>query len=267
MATVEVSTWAELAEALNRAEDTDIYIAKDIDLNNELPEGISTSFGNGSYKKTIYGNGHSVINIRCTADTTQVFKGGSTNRLKVYNTKLLNCSISGNQSYLAAYTDFYDSIILTDVVMGSYSIGPAVVFSGTFTRCGVTINGYNYVKVTLNGTSTATQTFTDCNVKLIGTFAFCYFNLQNSWLTGSFESDNSYDVVFNNSFGSFINAAIKTNKKITATSAALTVINTDLLDDFVVSALPTTLTQCTTEEIISAPFLRYDKNFPIGVDS
>ena len=56
MATVEVSTWAELVSAISNVpttEDTIIKITADIDLNDTNPEGVTNSFNSGWFTRTL----------------------------------------------------------------------------------------------------------------------------------------------------------------------------------------------------------------------
>lgn len=74
MATIEVSTWAELASAIRSAASNDtIQLTADIDCNNEIPEGVSS---------TIQPTNSSTRNITITGEYTD---GGVTKRHEIKN--------------------------------------------------------------------------------------------------------------------------------------------------------------------------------------
>lgn len=76
MATKEVSSWDEIAEALNGFATGDIIkLTADIDLNSEYPSGVSScSFEQSGYEGasvTIDGNGHKILNLRTNISSPQ----------------------------------------------------------------------------------------------------------------------------------------------------------------------------------------------------
>lgn len=263
MATIEVRTWAELTAALNSAEDADIYMMNDIDLNDELPEGITNPIINQvRYNKVLNGNGHTIKNIHSDKGIN-VFYG-------YYNKKPAFNNVNFHNVYLTNSSRLFEAIELSGCNISADLVDSYLSYTqsySSFTRCGITVNGYG--KAFLNNSSASTNTkqvFTDCNIKINGTVTGLCADLQNSYLSGDFEITGTKTINLFSSSLSVINAKINSAVGIGGgTNINLLLINTDNLILPEGTSLPSTVVPCTTEELKSAQALR-DKSFPIGVD-
>lgn len=274
MADVNVTTWAELTAALNSAEDTDIYLMNDIDLNDELPEGVTVgNLGNVSRCiKTLNGNGHTLKNLRVVGNgsgTWYLFRGYSSSyKMTIDNINFLNVYLAGNNTeprFFYGNEIIRNSIINIDADQGSFADA-----GDTFYHCAINFTSNN----SKNKFSTASNTnrgayFENCNIKLEGTMYPVFAVLNDTYLSGNYgiDASNNYSGGFSGSNRSIINVSTTLPKRLLAINANAVLINMDNItvngDDE--SFIPDTLIRCTTEELKNAQALR-DKGFPIGVD-
>lgn len=260
---VNVTTWAELSNALNSKEDTDIYLMNDIDLNDELPEGVTAELGYVRYKKNIYGENHTIKNVHSDKGISIFNAYSSSYVMSINDVNLINVYLT-NSSKLSNYVTFNNCIMTAELVDSFLFLSQT---HGVCNKCGITVTGYESSSLSYQiNSNLGAMKFEDCNIELNGSLAGGYLTLKNSYLSGSFEKIGSEPFGFGSSSLSIINADIKSDVAVSlANTASSFLVNTDKLAIPEGSSLLSNSILCTTEKLKSAQALR-DKGFPIGVD-
>lgn len=262
MAVVRVTTWLDyesegvtyigLRNAINNAtEATDIYLDANIDLNEELPQGVEpiavSSAIDGNV--TIIGGGKKIKNIK--ANHISVFDGySSAKKLIIQNVIFENAYITNNSIFANNWCYLQECSITIDMVDSAL----ANESSATFTGCGLTLTGYGDARIMDSKTSAGPSPFTNCNIELNGTFSSVIMNLQDSYLSGDFKKtgDSSY-LSFKDSYLSLINATIESSTNLLAASAKFLLVNTD---NITIPSLSENVITCTTSNLQSVSDLR-----------
>lgn len=290
MADVHVTTWDELATAVYAAEDTDIYLDNDIDLNDEYPTGVpETLKRNGSQEIRIFGNNHSIKNIyHCRAAQYEanayVFDGYarsySTYPLFIQDVNFENVVIDYIASLSSSSVPCFANMVTFQHCTISITLQNNKIDSGDYQRntmfgtdntklnqCAVTVRGIGnsttYPSFVLGGQSWFN------NINITGDFSRVDLsNLYYSYVRGDFKQKNTYSnaSVFRIAgVANVINATMNMAKMIDSTGSSMTVINTDNLtypSGQSATDLPATLIQATTSDMHSVSALQ-QLGFPI----
>ena len=252
MATVSVATWEALTTAVNSAtEDTTVELTSDIDMNDELPTGVTTKVRNPSYKVIINGNGHKIKNLYCTIPSSSgglLGSASSSNPMEINNLDFENVYVA-NSAQLCSSVNWYNCSF-------SAQLENSQIGSGKFYYCGLTVTGFG-TSYLAYGSSNATFYF--CNIEVNGEFAnlSCVFN--DTYIKGNCTVGASYVV----GRLAIINATISFTGDVTSYGTTrLVLYNSDTItvpSDKTISAY---FIPCTTAELMSPSALRA-KSFPL----
>lgn len=263
MATVNVSTWAELTAAITGAtENTDINLTSDIDLNVEIEDTheITTTTKGTNYNITIYGNNHKISNIYSKSAISAVFQGYSTSKkLRFEDTTFENVYLSYTTSTstaptLAKNTDLYRCQFSAEIAMSARLFGSDVYLS----QCGGTATGSGEGNAYVNSSQ---NTFEFSNIELYGKWRYVSIALKNSYLGGDFEqigTGTNTGLIFGSSYLATINATIVSDKNPQADNAKLLLANSETWSksDSSTVTFPSTMIPLTTTQLQSRTELR-----------
>ena len=274
MADVHVTTWLDYEEegvthvglqnaVINATETTTIYLDNDIDLNDELPTGVTTALKNTKSNVKIYINGlkqdgsnYKIKNIVSSANI-KVFDGNSnTKQITFYNVDIENAYIYGSANLFSYCIFLYCHISLE-------------AFNATMFYVG---NYFNYSGVYLKGSGTTSNTVSSsdnkpqcyyCNIEAQGNFNKFSLLLNNSYLSGDFKiAGNNANMNFASSYIAVINATVETSTAPTASSAVELLVNSDTFTLPDGASFPATMIPLQTADLRSAQALM-DEAFPI----
>lgn len=248
MATVSVATWAELTTAVNSAtEDTTVELTRDINMNDELPTGVTTRVGGLQYKFIINGNGHKIKNLYSNSISVLNGRGNDyimeINDIDFENAYLTNSAKLGNS---VEWHNCSFSVKLENSQIGEYC---------TYYYCGLAVNGFG--KSYLGRAGNATFYF--CNIEVNGEFAnlSCVFN--DTYIKGNCTAGASYVV----GRLTIINATISFTGDVTSYGTTRFVLyNSDTITVPSDKTISTYFTPCTTAELMSPNALRA-KSYPL----
>lgn len=251
MATVSVATWAELTTAVNSAtEDVTVELTSDIDMNNELPTGVTTRVRNLSYKVIINGNGHKIKNLYCTIPSSSGgLLGGasSSNPMEINNLDFENVYVA-NSARLCFSVNWHNCSF--SVKLENSEIG-----SGKFYYCGLAVTGFGKSYLAYDGHAT----FYFCNIEINGEFAHITGNYYDTYVKGDCTAGQS------SVFGrlAIINATIGFTGDVGSYGTTkLVLYNSDTITVPSGKTIAKFLTPCTTAELMSPNALRA-KSYPL----
>lgn len=275
MADVHVSTWLDYTEdgvthvglqnaVINATETTTIYLDNDIDLNDELPTGVTTSVKNTKTSVKIYINGlkldgsnYKIKNIVSSANIS-VFDGHSSSKQITFNyVDIENAYVSGSAklfnwcvfSYCHVSTEAFNTNIFDTGT--SYFYYSGVYLKGSGTTTGTMYNADNKPR------------FYYCNIEGQGNFTKFALLLNNSYLSGDIKKvAGSGYINFANSYISVINATVETDAAPTAQSAVELLVNSDTFTLPEGASFPDTMIPLQTADLKSVQALR-NVAFPI----
>lgn len=251
MATVNVSTWADLVAELNAAEDSVITLIDNI----TAPDLVTSRIGNASYAKTVNGNGYKIKNVATNSALAGLFLGGSSTSKHInFNNVDFDEIYITNSTRLFSYCDIIDCYISGDLVDSSLNDSET-----SYTRCGIKLSGYGNARIRYGSGSTE---FNFCNIELHGVFSNAYMKLQNSYLSGDFEitGTSSGSLSFNNSYISVINAEITCSANVfSATDSKFLLVNSELITG---TTLGSVAIPVSTADLLSPSTLRSAYSFP-----
>lgn len=263
MAEVNVDSWDGIVIALTTGtEDTTINLTKDIDLNDEYPEGITRVEAN-QHNYTINGNGYAIRNLlRSDTSRNGVICGKTTSCwITFINVNLENWTVeasgtSGAHGYTFQYVALYNSDISIKLIGDeNLTINSSTKFL-RMSECAVRVDGHiglpnNYPP------SVAFETYVDtCHITLIGKFYQVILRANRCFIDGEFEvyvSNYSDQINFNYSYLTVITATINTNQNITNSYGSQCVIDTSVITT--TGTISSNFIQCNTEQIKSPEYL------------
>ena len=251
MATVNVSTWADLVAELNAAEESVITLIDNI----TAPDLVTSRIGNASYAKTVNGNGYKIKNVATNSALACLFLGGSS------ASKNINFNyVDFDEIYITNNARLFSYCVLTYCYVSGDLVDSSLNDSGTsYTRCGIKLSGYGNARIRY---SSNLNEFNFCNIELHGVFSNARMELQNSYLSGDFEiTDTSSGALsFNNSYISVINANIKCNADVfSASSSKLLLVNSELITG---TTLGSVAIPVSTADLLSPSTLRSTYSYP-----
>lgn len=263
MAEVNVSTWDEIVAVLTTGtEDTTINLTKDIDLNDEYPEGITRVAAN-QHNYTINGNGYAIRNALLPDNSgSGMICGGSNRTITFVNIKLENWTAenkrggSGYNNYVFLRVAFYHSDI-TIKLIGNENLAIKTSTPEYFriSECAVRVEGH--VGLGDIGAACAFEVPVDsCHFTLLGTFSQVILQASRSLIDGEFEvyySNYSDRCNFNKSYLTVITAKIDTNQNISNSNGAKCAIDTSVITT--TGTISSNFIQCNTEQIKSPEYL------------
>lgn len=246
MATVSVATWAELTTAVNSAtEDTTVEITSNIDMNEELPTGVTTDVGVLSYKIIINGNGHKIKNLY--SNSVRVFHGSSTYAMEINDVDFENAYLT-NSAKLGTSMEWHNCSF-------SARLENSEIGSGKFYYCGIAVNGFGKSYLGYDGNAT----FYFCNIEINGEFAHITGNYYDTYVKGDCTAGQS------SVFGrlAIINATIGFTSDVGSYGTTkLVLYNSDTITVPSGKTIAKFLTPCTTAELMSPNALRA-KSYPL----
>ena len=250
MATTNVTTWAELTTAINSAtEDTTVELTSDIDMNEELPTGVTTRVGGLQYKFIINGRGHKIKNLY--SNSILVFYGRDY-VMEINDIDFENVYLT-NSAQFGLNVELYNCSLSAKLENSRIGAGNA---DCTFHYCGLVVTGFGTTSYLGYG---GYVTFYFCNIEINGEFANISGNYYDTYVKGDCTAGRS------GVYGrlAIINAAIDftgdvgsygTTKLVLYNSDTITVPSDKTIAKF--------LTPCTTAELMSPNALRA-KSFPL----
>ena len=249
MVTVNVSTWSELANAINNAmEDRTVELTRDIDMNEELPTG-ATKVGGGNFMFTINGNGHKIKNIYFTvpSNSGSLFSGRSNYIMKINNLDFENVYLA-NSSRFGANVELHNCSL--SIKLENSQIGDC-----TFYYCGLAVNGFGTSYLSYDRKAY----FYFCNVELNGEFKHISGSYNDTYVKGNCTAGQS--VVYGRL--AIINATIAFTGNFNYDGVAqLILYNSETTTVPSGSTISEKLIPCTTAELMSPSALRA-KSFPM----
>lgn len=231
MADVQVSNWGQLVDAITSTatENKEIYLTDNIDMNEQLPTGVTTSVKrpSNSYVYTVHGNGKKISKLFCRSNIV-VFEGSSNAKRLIFDNVIFDdflIEYAGSNTALTKYATFNNCTISCTLVDCSFR-STSVVFH----NCGITITGRGTGSASISGSSS--DEFENCNIKLLGEFKDIAMSLRNSYLGGEFRqvgaSTSTTSFAFGDSFCSMIDADIQADRLPTESSGiTLLLVNSD----------------------------------------
>ena len=248
MATVSVATWVELTNAINgAAEDTTVELTSDIDMNEELPTGVTTRVGGLQYKFIINGNGHKIKNIH--SNSIRVFYGrsGTAYVMEINNVDFENVYLT-NSAHFGTNVELHNCSL--SVKLENSQIGDC-----TFYYCGLAVTGFGTSYLSYNRKAY----FYFCNVELNGEFKHISGSYNDSYVKGNCTAGTT--VVYGRL--TIINATIGFTGDFNYDGMAqLILYNSDTIIVPSGSTISTKLIPRTTAELMSPNALRA-KSFPM----
>ena len=231
MADVPVSNWEQLVDAITSTatEAKEIYLTDNIDMNEQLPTGVTTSVKhpNNSYVYTVHGNGKKISKLFCRSNIVVFDSYNSAKRLVFDNVIFDDFLIeyAGSITSLFGHATFNNCTISCTLVDCSFRASSVV-----FHNCGITITGRGTGKASIP--VSASDEFEDCNIKLLGSFRDVAMSLRNSYLGGEFRqvgsSTSTISFAFGDSFCSMIDADIQADRLPSESSGiTLLLVNSD----------------------------------------
>lgn len=247
MATVSVATWAELTTAVNSAtEDTTVELTRDIDMNEELPTGVTTTVGGLSYKFIINGNGHKIKNLYANS-INGVLHGRTGYIMEINNLDFENAYLT-NSTKLGYSVEFHNCLL-------SVKLENSEIAQGTFYYCGLAVNGFGKSYLGYSGNAT----FYFCNIEVNGEFANLSGTYNDTYVKGDCTAGQS--AVYGRL--AIINATIAFTGNVGSYGTTrLILYNSDTITVPSDKTISTFLTPCTTAELMSPNALRA-KSFPL----
>ena len=251
MATVSVATWVELTTAINSAtEDTTVELTSDIDMNDELPTGVTIRVRNLSYKVIINGNGHKIKNLYSTIPSSSggVLGGASSsNPMEINNLDFENVYLT-NSAQLCYSVEWHNCSL--SVKLENSQIGDC-----TFYYCGLAVTGFGTSYLSNNGKAY----FYFCNMEINGEFANISVSYNDTYVKGNCIAGASYVT----GRLAIINATISFTGDVTSYGTTrLVLYNSETITVPSGKTISTFLTPCTTAELMSPNGLRA-KSFPL----
>ncbi len=173
MATVSVATWAELTNAINSAtEDTTVELTSDIDMNEELPTGVTTAVGGLSYKFIINGNGHKIKNLYANS-INGVLHGRTGYIMEINDVDIENAYLT-NSARLCYNAEWHNCLL--SIKLENSQIGDC-----TFYYCGLAVTGFGTSYLSYNRKAY----FYFCNVELNGEFKHISGSYNDTYVKGN----------------------------------------------------------------------------------
>lgn len=245
MATVSVATWAELTNAVNSAtEDTTVELTSDIDMNEELPTGVTTRVGGLSYKFIINGNGHKIKNLY--SNSILVFYGR--------NYAMEINDIDFENAYLVNSSRFGSNVELHNCSL-SIKLENSQIGDCTYYYCGLAVTGFGKSYLGYNRNAT----FYFCNIELNGEFTHISGTYNDTYVKGNCTAGQS--AIYGRL--AIINATIAFTGDVGSYGTTrLILYNSDTITVPSDKTISTFLTPCTTAELMSPSALRA-KSFPL----
>lgn len=250
MATVSVATWAELTNAVNSAtEDTTVELTSDIDMNDELPTGVTTTVGGSAYKFIINGNGHKIRNLY--SNSIRVFYGRSNTDygMKINDVDIENAYLT-NSAILSVNVEWHNCLL--SVKLENSRI---VDYSSLFYYCGFAVTGFGTSYLAYGGNAS----FYFCNIEVNGEFANISGTYNDTYIKGNCTAGQS--AIYGRL--AIINATIAFTGNVGSYGTTrLILYNSDTITVPSDKTISTFLTPCTTAELMSDSALRA-KSFPL----
>lgn len=246
MATVSVATWAELTTAVNSAtEDTTVELTSDIDMNDELPTGVTTKVGGLSYKFIINGNGHKIKNLY--SNSIRVFYGrsGTAYVMEINNVDFENV-------YLTNSAQFGTNVELHNCSL-SIKLENSQIGDCTYYYCGFAVTGFGTSYLGYGGDAR----FYFCNIEVNGEFRDISGDYYDTYVKGDCTAGRS--IVYGRL--AIINATIGFTGNFEG-SGKLILYNSDTITVPSDKTISANFIPCTTAELMSPNALRA-KSFPM----
>ena len=249
MATVSVATWAELTNAINGAtEDTTVELTSDIDMNEELPTGITTRVGGLTYKFIINGNGHKIKNLY--SNSILVFYGVKY-AMEINDIDFENAYLTNNAQF-GVSVELHNCLL--SVKLENSKIGGGNSYC-TFYYCGLAVTGFGTSYLGYGGY----VNFYFCNIEINGEFKDITGYYYDTYVKGDCTAGQS------GIYGRLaqINATISFTGDVGSYGTTkLVLYNSDTITVPSDKTISTFLTPCTTAELMSPSALRV-KSFPM----
>lgn len=283
MADVHVSDWDSLVNAVSSAaEETNVYLDDDIDLNIEYPTGVPNKVEITTRADIyIYGGQHSIKNLyHNRKNYIYVFKGNHVGNSSYY---LYLCNINF-ENVVVDYCSTNSPTLFEDYVsINECSISCTLINNDSRTQYQTrTLFGSDRVKInrsSLTITGVGNSTAYPClyfggdswynNIKLLGDFSKIDLNtLYYSYIHGNFnqKAEGSDVSLFRiGTVANVINATINMSRMITSAGSSLILINTDLLtypSGCSINDLPENLIKANNSDMHSVSALQ-QLGFPI----
>lgn len=249
MATVSVATWTELTTAINSAtEDTTVELTSDINMNDELPTGVTTRVRNPSYKIIINGNGHKIRNLYSSIPYSSggVFGGASSsNLMEINNLDFENVYLT-NSAQLCYHVEWHNCSL--SVKLENSRIGDC-----TYYYCGLAVTGFGTSYLGYNRNAK----FYFCNIDVDGEFADISGTYNDVYVKGNCTAGATYV----NGRLAIINATIGFTGNFDG-NGKLILYNSETITVPSDKTISAKLIPCTTAELMSDSALRA-KSFPL----
>jgi hypothetical protein len=250
MATVSVATWEALTTAVNSAtEDTTVELTSDIDMNEELPTGVTTIVRNPSYKVIINGNGHKIKNLYCTIPSSSgsVLGGASSSNLMEINDVDFENAYLTNSARLGASVEWHNCSL--SIKLENSRIGDC-----TYYYCGLAVTGFGKSYLGYSGNAT----FYFCNIEVNGEFADISGKYYDTYVKGDCTAGQS--AIYGRL--AIINATIAFTGDVGSYGTRLILYNSETITVPSGKTISANLIPCTTAELMSPSALRA-KSFPL----
>lgn len=247
MATVSVATWAELTNAINSAtEDTTVELTSDIDMNEELPTGVTTTVGGSTYKFIINGSGHKIKNLYANS-INGVLRGRTGYIMEINNLDFENAYLT-NSAKLCYSAEWHNCSL--SIKLENSQIGDC-----TYYYCGFAVTGFGKSYLGYGGDAR----FYFCNIEVNGEFRDISGDYYDTYVKGDCTAGQS--TIYGRLV--IINATIAFTGNFNTTGAIkLILYNSETITVPSGSTISANLIPCTTAELMSPNALRA-KSFPM----
>lgn len=263
MAEVNVDSWDGLVTALTTGtEDTTINLTKDIDLNDEYPEGIARVEAN-QHNYTINGNGYAIRNALLPDNSSSgMICGGYVRWITFINISLENWTAEnkwggyGANAYVFSRVAFFKSDISIKLIGNeNFTVNTSTPEFFRMSECSVRVEGHIGIE-NIGGRVAFEMPVDTCHFTLIGSFYEIKLRANRCYIDGEFEvyvSNYSDYINFNYSYLTVITATINTDQNITNSNGAQCAIDTSVITT--TRTISSNFIQCDTEQIKSPEYL------------
>lgn len=278
---VNVDSWGMLTETVvNATEHTTIYLTSDIDINEELPTGVSIMVApKNTVQIRIRGNNHKIKNLATAYSNSgvRIFGGDSTYKIWIYDTTFENVLLQyPNDSFINYSVGLVRCNVSVELAQGAYftNSGEDTI---SFYRCGINVNSIGASRLSNCSSDSNGNIYELCNIQLNGTFSDILMRLTNSYISGNLKKVNTGRYKFTGygshaSVNSIINAAIDMSEAdpsndgrwiFGGSSIIKTLINSDLFNGGEGGGINSNYTRVSTADLKNPQKLRDDYGFPI----
>ena len=251
MATANVTTWAELTTVINSAtEDTTVELMNDIDMNEELPTGVTTRVGGLQYKFIINGRGHKIKNLYSNSNSIPVFYGRDY-VMEINDIDFENVYLT-NSAQFGVNVELYNCSLSAKLENSRIGGGSAYC---TFHYCGLVVTGFGSTSYLGYGEYVR---FYFCNVEINGEFSHISGDYYDTYVKGDCTAGGS------GIYGrlAIIDATIGFTGDLGSYAPKLILYNSDTITVPSDKTISEKLIPCTTVELMSPNALRA-KSFPL----